>query len=415
MNTPAPNDPYAALRYPEFRFFIANSFLFTVGFLMQEVIVGYELYKLTHDPLSLGLIGLAEVVPFVIVSLFGGYVADRYDKRTTLRISLTVIILASLILYLIFQPGFFDNFTMTERLVAIYSVFFLIGAAKGFYSPSSSSLKPFLVPRAIYHNSSTWSSSFWQAGSVMGPGIAGFLYVLIGLTNTLLVVIGCFAVCLVLISMIGKKPVPVATNPGTIWNNLREGLSFVYKTRIVFYAISLDLFSVLFGGVVAILPVFAEDILHVGPEGLGMLRASPSVGALLTMFFMAYFPPTHTAWRNMLVAVAGFGVFTIIFALSQSFLLSCFALFMTGSCDSVSVIIRQTILQIYPPDEMRGRVAAVNGIFVSSSNELGAFESGVGAKLLGTVPSVLLGGMVTILVVSWIYVRSRDLFGVRLS
>ena len=415
MTTPAPNDPYAALRYPEFRFFIANSFLFTVGFLMQEVIVGYELYKLTHDPLSLGLIGLAEVVPFVIVSLFGGYVADRYDKRTTLRISLTVIIVASVILYLIFQPGFFDEYTLTERLIAIYSVFFLIGAAKGFYSPSSSSLKPFLVPRAIYHNSSTWSSSFWQAGSVMGPGIAGFLYVFIGLTNTLLVVIGCFAVCLVLISMIGKKPVPVATNPGTIWQNLREGLSFVYKTRIVFYAISLDLFSVLFGGVVAILPVFAEDILHVGPEGLGLLRASPSVGALLTMFFMAYYPPTNTAWRNMLVAVAGFGVFTIIFALSQSFWLSCFALFMTGACDSVSVIIRQTILQIYPPDEMRGRVAAVNGIFVSSSNELGAFESGVGAKLLGTVPSVLLGGMVTILVVSWIYVRSRDLFGVRLS
>jgi MFS family permease len=415
LNTPAPNDPYAALRYPEFRFFIANSFLFTVGFLMQEVIVGYELYKLTHDPLSLGLIGLAEVVPFVIVSLFGGYVADRYDKRTTLRISLSVIIIASFILYLIFQPGFFDDYTLTERLIAIYSVFFLIGAAKGFYSPSSSSLKPFLVPRAIYHNSSTWSSSFWQAGSVMGPGIAGFLYVLIGLTNTLLVVIGCFVVCLVLISMIGKKPVPVATNPGTIWQNLREGLSFVYKTRIVFYAISLDLFSVLFGGVVAILPVFAEDILHVGPEGLGMLRASPSVGALLTMFFMAYYPPTNTAWRNMLVAVAGFGVFTIIFALSQSFWLSCFALFMTGACDSVSVIIRQTILQIYPPDEMRGRVAAVNGIFVSSSNELGAFESGVGAKLLGTVPSVLLGGMVTVGVVGWIYVRSRDLFGVRLS
>lgn len=382
---------------------------------MQEVIVGYELYKLTHDPLSLGLIGLAEVVPFVLVSLFGGYVADRYDKRTILRISLSVIIVASLILYFIFQPGFFDHYSLNQRLIVIYSVFFLIGAAKGFYSPSSSSLKPFLVPRAIYHNSSTWSSSFWQAGSVMGPGIAGFLYVLIGLTNTLLVVVACFAVCLVLISMIGKKPVPVATNPGTIWQNLREGLSFVYKTRIVFYAISLDLFSVLFGGVVAILPVFAEDILHVGPEGLGMLRAAPSVGALLTMFFMAYFPPTHTAWRNMLVSVAGFGVFTIIFALSQSFWLSCFALFMTGSCDSVSVIIRQTILQIYPPDEMRGRVASVNGIFVSSSNELGAFESGVAARLLGTVPSVLVGGVVTIIVVSWIYVRSKDLFGVRLT
>lgn len=382
---------------------------------MQEVVVGYELYKLTHDPLSLGLIGLAEVVPFVLVSLFGGYVADRYDKRTILRLSLSVIILASLILYFIFQPGFFDHYSLNERLVVIYSVFFLIGAAKGFYSPSSSSLKPFLVPRAIYHNSSTWSSSFWQAGSVMGPGIAGFMYVLIGLTNTLLLVVGCFMVCLVLISMIDKKPVPVATNPGTIWQNLREGLSFVFKTRIVLYAISLDLFSVLFGGVVAILPVFAEDILHVGPEGLGLLRAAPSVGALLTMFFMAYYPPTHTAWRNMLVAVAGFGVFTIIFALSQSFWLSCFALFMTGSCDSVSVIIRQTILQIYPPDEMRGRVASVNGIFVSSSNELGAFESGVAARLVGTVPSVLIGGVVTIVVVSWIYVRSKDLFGVRLT
>ncbi len=415
LTQPPPKDPYAALRYPEFRFFIANSFLFTVGFLMQEVIVGYELYKLTHDPLSLGLIGLAEVVPFVMVSLFGGYVADRFDKRNVLRISLSVIIVASFILYLIFQPGFFDHYTLQGRLILIYSVFFLIGAAKGFYSPSSSSLKPFLVPRAIYHNSSTWSSSFWQAGSVAGPGIAGFLYVFIGLANTLLVVIGCFVGCLFLISMIGKKPVPMATNPGTIWQNLKEGLRFVFNTRIVLYAISLDLFSVLFGGVVAILPVFAEDILHVGPEGLGVLRAAPAVGALLTMFFMAYHPPTHTAWRNMLLAVAGFGLFTIIFALSESFLLSTFALFMTGACDSVSVIIRQTILQIYPPDEMRGRVAAVNGIFVSSSNELGAFESGVGAKLLGTVPSVLIGGVVTIGVVSWIYVRSRDLFGVRLS
>lgn len=415
LDTHTPNDPYAALRYPEFRYFIANSFLFTVGFLMQEVIVGYELYKLTHDPLSLGLIGLSEVVPFVLVSLFGGYVADRYDKRWVLRLSLIVIIVASVLLYLIFQPGFFDHYTMRGRLILIYSVFFLIGAAKGFYSPSSSSLKPFLVPRAIYHNSSTWSSSFWQAGSVMGPGIAGFLYVFIGLTHTLLVTIGCFVVCLFLISMIDKKPVPVATNPGTIWQNLREGLSFVFKTRIVLYAISLDLFSVLFGGMVAILPVFAEDILHVGPEGLGMLRAAPSVGALLTMFFMAYYPPTHTAWRNMLVAVAGFGVFTILFALSESFWLSCFALFMTGSCDSVSVIIRQTILQIYPPDEMRGRVAAVNGIFVSSSNELGAFESGVAARYLGAVPAVWIGGAITLVVVSWIYFRSRDLFGVHLS
>jgi sugar phosphate permease len=183
----------------------------------------------------------------------------------------------------------------------------------------------------------------------------------------------------------------------------------------VLYAISLDLFSVLFGGVVALLPVFAEDILKVGPEGLGLLRAAPSIGSLLTMFAMAYYPPTHNAWRNMLIAVAGFGIFTIVFAVSTSFLLSCGALFATGVFDSVSVIVRQTILQIYPPDEMRGRVAAVNGMFVSSSNELGAFESGVMAKAFGTVPSVMMGGVLTIIVVCYIYSRSKDLFSVRLS
>lgn len=414
-NPPLRHDAYAALRYPEFRYFISNSFLFTASILIQEVIIGYELYKITHDPLSLGLIGLAEVVPFILVSLFGGHVADRYDKRIILRLSLLVIITGSVLLYLFFQPSVLNRFTSFEHLLSVYSVFFLIGLAKGFYSPASSSLKPFLVPREIYHNSSTWSSSMWQAGAITGPGVAGFLYAYLGLTHTLLVVIVNMVVCLVLISLIKPKPVAQAPMAGSIWDSLKEGLRFVFRTRIVLYAISLDLFSVLFGGVVAILPVFAEDILRVGPEGLGVLRAAPSVGALLTMFFMAHFPPTHNAWRNMLVAVAGFGVFTILFSLSTHFWFSCFALFMTGTCDSISVIVRQTILQIFPPDEMRGRVASVNGIFVSSSNELGAFESGLAAKTFGTVPSVLIGGVVTIAVVSWIYMRSKDLFSVRLS
>ncbi|GAB3175663.1 nickel resistance MFS transporter NreB [Telluribacter humicola] len=408
------NDAYAALRYNDFRFFIANSFLFTATILIQEVIVGYELYKMTHDPLSLGLIGLAEVIPFICTSLFGGHIADQYNKTTIMRISLSVIILGSVVLYLAFQPGFMDDLTFREQMVLIYSVFFLIGFSKGFYSPASSSLKPFLVPREIYHNSSTWSSSFWQAGAIMGPAIAGFLYAYIGLANTLLVVICSFVVCLVLLSFIKTLPAFVRTTT-PLFESLKEGFRFVFRTRIVLYAISLDLFSVLFGGVVAILPVFAEDILRVGPEGLGVLRAAPSVGALLTMFTMAYFPPTHNAWRNMLIAVGGFGVFTIVFALSTHFWLSCLALFMTGACDSVSVIVRQTILQLFPPDEMRGRVAAVNGMFVSSSNELGAFESGLAAKLMGTVPSVVLGGIFTIGVVSWIYVRSRDLFSVKLT
>ncbi|KAA6430464.1 MFS transporter [Dyadobacter flavalbus] len=414
MKTVTSQDPYAALRYSDFRFYISNTFLFSASILIQEVIVAYELYKMTHDPLALGLIGLAEVIPFIITSLFGGYIADQKNKITIMHISLVVILLGSVILYTAFQPGIYNMLSQSQHLIVIYSVFALIGFAKGFYSPASSSLKPFLVPRAIYHNSSTWSSSFWQAGSITGPAIAGFLYAYMGLTNTLLLVIANFVVCWILLGMIKTRP-ELAKISQPILESLKEGFRFVFRTRIVLYAISLDLFSVLFGGVVAILPVFAEDILKVGPEGLGLLRAAPSIGSLLTMFAMAYFPPTHNAWRNMLIAVAGFGVFTIVFALSTNFLLSCAALFATGVFDSVSVIVRQTILQIYPPDEMRGRVAAVNGMFVSSSNELGAFESGAMAKAFGTVPSVMIGGIVTIVVVSWIYLNSKDLFSVRLS
>ncbi|GAA4462662.1 nickel resistance MFS transporter NreB [Nibrella saemangeumensis] len=414
--TELPHDPYAALRIPEFRYFVANSFLITAGLLIQEVILGYELYRITHDPLALGLVGLAEALPFIAVALFGGHLADRRDKKRILQNSLIVILLGSVILYLVFQPTVVVRFSQAARLAIIYGVLMLIGAAKGFYSPASSSLKPFLVPRALYPNSSTWSSSFWQAGAIAGPGVAGFLYYWLGLDNSLLVVIGMLCVCYGLLSMIRSRPVPVSDTPqGNFLSSLKEGFRFVFGNKIIFYSISLDLFSVLFGGVIAILPVFAEDILQVGAKGLGFLRAAPSVGAILTMLLMAKYPPTHNAWRNMLLAVAGFGVFTLVFAASTNFYLSLLALALTGAFDSVSVVIRQTILQIFPPDHMRGRVAAVNGMFVSSSNEIGAFESGVAARLFGTVPSVMLGGAVTLVVVTYVYVRTRDLFSVKLS
>jgi MFS family permease len=414
LKTVASNDPYAALRYSDFRFFVSNSFLFSATIRIQEVIVGYELYKTTHDPLALGFVGLAEAMPFIATSLFGGYVADQKNKITIMHISLVVILLGSGILYTAFQPGVYNRLAEWQHLAVIYGVFGLIGFAKGFYSPAGSSLKPFLVPRTIYSNSSTWSSSFSQAGAILGPAAAGFLYAYLGLTHTLMIVIGNFLICWFLLGLIKTRPeFPKIVTP--IVESLKEGFKFVFKTRIVLYAMTLDLFSVLFGGVITLLPIFAEDILKVGPEGLGLLRAAPSIGSMLTMFAMAYFPPTHNAWRNMLVAVAGFGVFTLVFAASTNFMLSCAALFATGVFDSVSVIIRQTILLIYPPDEMRGRVAAVNGIFVSSSNEIGGFESGVMAKVLGTVPSVMLGGVLTLAVVSWIYVKSKDLLAVRLS
>ena len=409
-----PHDPYASLRIPDFRNYVLNSFFITVTLLIQEVILGYELYKITHDPLALGLVGLAEAIPFIALSLFGGHLADRRDKKRILQYSLLVIMLGSVILYAAFWPGVVSQFSQTVRLAVIYGVLMLIGTARGFYSPASSSLKPFLVPRELYANSATWSSSFWQAGAIVGPGVAGLLYAAIGFENTLLTAIFGFGLCFIFLSLIKRRPV-VTTHEATnmrFLDSLKEGFAFVFSNRIVLYAISLDLFSVLFGGVVAILPIFAEDILKVGATGLGVLRSAPAVGAVLTMLTMAKFPPTHNAWRNMLLAVAGFGVATIVFALSTNFYLSLLMLALTGAFDSVSVIIRQTILQIFPPDHLRGRVAAVNGIFVSSSNEIGAFESGLAAKVLGTVRSVLAGGAVTLLVVGYVYTRSKDLFKV---
>jgi MFS family permease len=415
MTTDNRVDTYASLRIPDFRFFVMNSFLITATLLIQEVVLGYELYKITHDPLSLGLVGLAEALPFIALSLFGGHLADRRDKKRILQWSLLVITLGSVILYAVFQPSIVGQLSRTAQLGTIYGVLMLIGTAKGFYSPASSSLKPFLVPRELYANSATWSSSFWQTGAIIGPGIAGFLYSGLGFDNTLLVVIGLLVVCFVLITLVSRKPVPVSNEPVQGFReSLKEGFRFVFNTQIVLYAISLDLFSVLFGGVVAILPIFAEDILKVGAEGLGFLRASPSIGAVLTLAIMTRFPPIHNAWRNMLLAVAGFGVATIIFALSTNFYLSLIMLGLTGAFDSISVIIRQTIMQIFPPDHLRGRVAAVNGIFVSSSNEIGAFESGLMARLFGTVPSVLLGGAFTLVALVYIYAKSKALLAVKL-
>lgn len=416
MTSETPVDTFASLRIPDFRYFVLNSFLITATLLIQEVVLGYELYKLTHDPLALGLVGLAEALPFIALSLFGGHLADRRDKKRILQWSLVVITLSSVILYFVFQPGIVGGLSQTARLATIYGSLMLIGTAKGFYSPASSSLKPFLIPRELYPNSATWSTSFWQTGAIVGPGIAGFLYSGLGFDNTLLVVIGLLLVCFVLITLVGRKPVPVSDAPVlSLRESLKEGFRFVFKTPIVLYAISLDLFSVLFGGVVAILPVFAEDILKVGAEGLGFLRAAPSIGAVLTLAFMTRYPPTHNAWRNMLLAVAGFGGATVVFAVSTNFYVSLLMLALTGAFDSVSVIIRQTILQIFPPDHLRGRVAAVNGIFVSSSNEIGAFESGLAARLFGTVPSVLLGGAFTLVVVMYVYVKSKALFAVKLG
>lgn len=407
-------DPYAALGFPEFRAFIAANSLFTMALLMQEVVLSYEIYKITHNPLALGLIGLAEVVPYICLALFGGHFADTRDKKRILQISLGFIILGSFILL---AAALNLNGSQREIFIwIIYFVIFLIGLSKGFFSPAASSLNPFLVPKDIFANAATWNSSFWQVGAIMGPGVAGFVYALIGLKGALWFVIGILIIVMACITFIGKKPIPTKrTQNEDLWESLKEGIAYVFKTKIILYAISLDLFSVLFGGVVAILPIFAEDILKVGAQGLGILRAAPSVGAVVTMVVMLYFPPLKHAWRNLILSIFGFGIATLLFGLSTNFMLSVVALFFTGAFDSVSVVIRQTILRFYTPDEMRGRVSSVNGIFVSSSNELGAFESGLAAKLLGTIPSVIAGAITTLTLVSFVAITSKELFSLNVE
>jgi MFS family permease len=402
-------DAYKALQFPEFRAYVTGNTLFTIALLIQEVVLAYEIYKITHNPLALGLIGLAEAVPFISLVLFGGHFADNRDKKKIMQVTLSLIIASSF--FLLYSSTQLQSADQDFHIYSIYAVIFIIGLSKGFFSPAASSLNPFLVPKEVFANAATWNSSFWQLGSILGPGVAGFLYAYAGLSGSLMTVIALLLGVMVCIFQIDNRPVPVKTvQHESIWHSLREGIAYVFKTKIILYSISLDLFSVLFGGVIAILPIFAEDILKVGAEGLGILRAAPSVGAVVTMVTLVYFPPLKHAWRNLILAIAGFGLATLVFGLSTNFWLSVTALFFTGAFDSISVVIRQTVLRFYTPDEMRGRVSSVNGVFVSTSNELGAFESGLAAKLFGTVPSVLIGAGVTMVLVSIVALTSKELF-----
>jgi len=376
--------------------------------------VAYSLYKITKDPLTLGLIGLAEAIPFIALSLWGGYFADRFNKQNIMKICLFFAVPLPLVLWSLFHVFGLGYLGVAGLSWGIYAVIFALGTIRGFYNPSATSLKPFLIPRELYANGATWTTIGWQSGVILGPMLGGFMLAFLGRETSLLSVAVLPSLCFILINLLQKRSFP-SIETENLWASLGDGFRFIWKTKIVLWAISLDLVSVLFGGVIALLPIFAEDILKIGPEGLGYLRAAPSIGALITMIALTRFPPTRHAWRNMLLAVAGFGLFTLVFAFSNHVWLSLFALAMTGACDSISVVVRQTILQIYPPENMRGRVAAVNGMFVSSSNELGAFESGLAAKYMGTVMATVFGGCMTMLVVGLSWLKTSDLFGVDIT
>ena len=410
----ATQDAFAALRYRDFSLVTLNQFCLTLAILIQEIIVAYSLYKITKDPLTLGLIGLAEAIPFIALSLWDGYFADRFNKQTIMKICLFFAIPLPLVLWGLFHAYGLKQIELSTLSWGVYAVIFGLGTIRGFYNPSATSLKPFLIPREIYANGATWTTIGWQSGVIIGPLLGGFMLAFLGRETSLISVAVLLSLCFLLVNLLSKRTFPKIETERVL-QSLGEGFRFIAKTKIVLWAISLDLVSVLFGGVIALLPIFAEDILKIGPEGLGYLRAAPSIGALITMIALTRFPPTRHAWRNMLLAVAGFGLFTLLFAYSNYLWLSLFALAMTGACDSISVVIRQTILQIYPPENMRGRVAAVNGMFVSSSNELGAFESGLAAKYLGPVIATVFGSSMTLLVVALSWAKTKDLFGVDIT
>ncbi|MET7000942.1 MFS transporter [Chitinophaga defluvii] len=400
------NDPYASLRFPEFNHYLVIRFAIVFALTMQFAIVEWRVYELARDPFSLGLIGLAEVIPAVLLAPFAGHMVDKLEKRG--------VLLKCVIAYLGIGTGLFlltwdvttQHLSKTTVLALIYALVFCGGIIRSFTSPATFTLLSLLVPRTLYANASTWSSSAWQIGAVIGPALGGLCIHWFGVHWSILLVVVVFLAPLISLLQIKPKPIYYKSQGESFVESITKGMRFVWQTKVVLGALALDMFAVLFGGAVAMLPAFATDVLHTDALGYGLLRAAPAVGALVTMFILAHRPLVHKPGIKLLAAVFGFGLCIIVFGLSKSFLLSMLVLLLSGSLDGVSVIIRQTILQLKTPDDMRGRVASVSSMFVGSSNELGAFESGFMARAIGLVPSVVFGGCVTLGVVITTYVIS---------
>jgi len=405
-------DPFAALRYREFRSYLGMRFFFTFAYQMQAVVLGLYIYHLTRDPLPLAFIGLCEAIPSISIALYGGYVADKSEKRgLVLKIFSSVLICSIVMLVSTSQQM---HLPKNIILTILYSMIFCIGLARGFFGPTTFSLMGQIIPKKLYPNGATWSSSSWQFASILGPVTGGMVYAHYGITTCYSVIVIFISIALICILFLKKHP-PTFIPQESIFQSLKEGVQFVFKSKMMLGALSLDLFSVLFGGAVALLPIIAEEVLHVGAEGAGIMRAAAAVGSVLTMLIMTKFPPMNKPWRNLLIAVTGFGISIICYGLSTSFYLTLFFLFCEGAFDSVSVVIRSTIMQLLTPDKMRGRVSAVNSMFIGSSNEIGAFESGLTAKLMRTVPAVVFGGSMTLGIAFITYLKTKNLLPLTLN
>lgn len=402
------NDPYAALRIKEFNIFLLLRFALVFGWSMQFVVIEWQVYSLTNDELSLGIIGACEFIPAFLMAPFAGHIVDRTEKRNLFALLIALFSLISLGLFWLTSNYIDRSWTTNNIVIGIYCLVFFGGVLRAFFGPTIFSLIALLVPKKIYPNAATWSSSTWKGASVTGALAGGFLIAWIGVHKTLGVIFALVIVALFLVLFINKKPI-LNTKIESVKESLKVGLRFVFNDKVILGALTLDMIAVLFGGAVAIFAVFAKDILAAGPKGFGILNASLSLGSILTMLATTYLPITKNTGRKLLVSVFGFGMAMIIFGASKLFWLSAVALFVAGIFDGVSMVIRQTILQLKTPDDMRGRVGAVNSMFVGSSNELGALESGIAAKIFGAPLAVILGGCATLVTVMTIGHKNRPL------
>lgn len=381
---------------------------------MQTTIISYEIYQLSHDELSLGFLGLAEVIPAIGFSLFAGHWVEGKEKKTILQKVIIGYLLLTLAFAMISICSAKSILSINITCLLFYCCTFLGGTLRAFLSPANFSLLGLITPKKHYANAATWSSTAWQVGAVTGPLVGGLAIANFNYSACQFFVLFFQLISLVAVFKIGKKTIHQKERI-PIGKSLIEGLSFVFNNKLILAALALDMFAVLFGGAVALLPVYASDILNVGEIGFGWLRAAPGIGSIITLILIAFFPLNKNPGIKLLFCIAGFGITTIIFGLSTSFLLSFLMLLLGGLCDGISVVIRGTILQLHTPDHMRGRVAAVNTMFISSSNELGALESGLTAKLMGTKPAVVLGGFLTIFVVIFTYYKTPKLKTLKLE
>jgi MFS family permease len=410
MSLQPPTDnpaPPLTLWSPDFVYFLVSQSTATLAIQIQSAVVGYQMYALTRDPFSLGAIGLAEALPFISLAPLGGHVADAVDRRrVALRAFALMAVVSGTLLALTrwhgaVRPGLLR--------LGIYGAVVLGGVARSFLQPARIALSAQLVPRALFPQAIAWRTGLFQLCAVMGPALGGLLYGWTGGSGAYVTSLALLVVAALAMASIAARPRPERRAAVPFLTSVREGAAVLFREPVLLPAVALDLFAVLFGGATALLPVFAEEILHVGPRGFGLLRAAPAVGALIASALLAVRPPFRRAGPALLLSVAGFGLCMIGFALSRSFLLSLVLLAASGALDMVSVLVRSTLLQLRIPDAYLGRVSSINQIFIGSSNEIGAFESGLAASLLGTVPSVVMGGAITLAVVAIVAWRSPAL------